>query len=271
MTDRSGHSPPSNPAELRQIFGENLRKLAKEYDSVAGLCRKLEINRTQFNRYLSGESFPRPDILHRIATFFGKDARILLESVDQIEAPARSLLHHPVLKDFFGDHITKVPQILFPNGLYQFTRPSFVEPNKFVQSLALVWREGDYTFIRALESKAAFKEQGLPFDTRSREVRGAVMAQDEGITLLISRRGATTCSFGFLNKVPSFQNNIWVGFTIRTIPEGIDGGRVVRMVFEHLDHNTHAILRAARSVGFTSEEGLTPFHRKLLRITEPFK
>jgi len=116
VTDRSGHSPPSNPAELRQIFGENLRKLAKEYDSVAGLCRKLEINRTQFNRYLSGESFPRPDILHRIATFFGKDARILLESVDQIEAPARSLLHHPVLKDFFGDHITKVPQILFPNG-----------------------------------------------------------------------------------------------------------------------------------------------------------
>ena len=27
------------------------------------LCREIGVNRTQFNRYLSGNAFPRPDVL----------------------------------------------------------------------------------------------------------------------------------------------------------------------------------------------------------------
>ena len=50
-------------AELRAMFGRNLRLLCRPYVSVSALCRELGIIRTQFNRYLSGESFPRLDIL----------------------------------------------------------------------------------------------------------------------------------------------------------------------------------------------------------------
>ena len=259
------------PSELREVFGANLRKLASDHNSIAGLCRELEINRTQFNRYLSGDSFPRPDILHKIAAFFGKDARILLEPVEYIEEPSRDLLHHPVLQDFFGEKITQVPETLFPSGFYRFSRPSFVEPMKFILALVRVWRQDGYTFVRGLEAKAAFADQGLPWDAKSREYRGTVMMQEEGITLLTSRRNATTCSFGFLNKAPSFQNNYWVGFATRTVPEGIDGSRAVRMVFEHLGHDTGLVLNAARSVGFCTEDDLPHFHKRLLRTTEPFK
>ena len=52
------------------MFGRNLRLLGQPYASVSALCRELGINRTQFNRYLSGESFPRPDILQRICAYF---------------------------------------------------------------------------------------------------------------------------------------------------------------------------------------------------------
>lgn len=271
MNARTNTQPLPKPSEIRDIFGTNLRKLASSHSSISSLCRELDINRTQFNRYLSGESFPRPDILHKIATFFGKDARILLEPVETIEAPTRDLLHHPVLKDFFGEAITQVPTSLFPDGFYRFTRPSFVEHNKYIQSLALVWREDGYTFVRGLEAKSAFKDQGLPWDVKSREYRGTVMMQEEGITLLNSRRNGTTCTFGFLNKVPSFQSNFWVGFATRTIPEGIDGSRAVRMVFEHLDRDTGAILNAARNIGFCTEDELPVFHKRLLRTDEPFK
>lgn len=263
-------SAPS-PAELREVFGANLRKLAEGHSSIAGLCRELEINRTQFNRYLSGDSFPRPDILHKIASFFGKDARILLEPVEAIEEPVKDLLHHPVLQDFFGEKLTSVPEPLFPTGFYRFSRPSFFEPNKYILALVLVWRQDGYTFVRGLEAKAAFQNQGLPWDVRSREYRGTVMMQEEGITLLSSRRYSTTCSFGFLNKASSFQNNYWVGFATRTVPEGIDGNRAVRMVFEYLENDTGQVLSAARSVGFCDEESLPAFHRRLLRTDEPFK
>lgn len=260
-----------SPSELRQIFGANLRQLSSQHSSIAGLCRDLGINRTQYNRYLSGESFPRPDVLHRIATFFGCDARILLEPVDEIDTTPYDLLHHPVLEDFFGQQITHVPEAMFPSGFYRFSRASFVEPDRYIQALAMVWREDGLSFVRGLEAKAAFEQQGLPSDVKSREFRGTIMMQEEGITMLSSRRNATTCSFGFLNKAPSFQNNFWVGFATRTVPEGIDGTRAVRMVFEHLDRDTHRVLNAARSVGFCSEDELPGFHRRLLRTSEAFK
>ena len=38
------------PAELRSMFGSNLRNLAKEFASISELSRQLGINRTQFNR-----------------------------------------------------------------------------------------------------------------------------------------------------------------------------------------------------------------------------
>lgn len=271
MTNTVKKSNSPSPTELREVFGANLRKLSKSHDSIAGLCRELQINRTQFNRYLSGESFPRPDILHRIATFFGCDARILLEPVDEIDHASQDLLHHPVLNDFFGQQITNVSPSMFPDGFYRFSRPSFVEPSQYIQALVMVWRVDGFCFVRGLEAKAAFKQQGLPWNVKSREYRGTVMMQEEGITMLSSRRNATTCSFGFLNKVPSFQSNFWVGFATRTVPEGIDGSRAVRMVFEHLDRDTGLILNAARSIGFCTEDDLPPFHKRLLRTQEAFK
>ena len=69
----------NTPAEIRSIFGANLLVLSKDYESITALALELGINRTQFNRYLSGESFPRPDVLSRICDFFKVDARILLE------------------------------------------------------------------------------------------------------------------------------------------------------------------------------------------------
>jgi len=71
-----------SPAELRNMFGANLRILARSFPSISELSRQLGINRTQFNRYLSGESFPRPDVLARMCKFFGVDARVLLEPVE---------------------------------------------------------------------------------------------------------------------------------------------------------------------------------------------
>ena len=80
-----------SPADLRNMFGENLRVLAKKYPSISELSRRLGINRTQFNRYLSGESFPRPDVLDRICSFFKVDARILLEPGSALEDSGQTL------------------------------------------------------------------------------------------------------------------------------------------------------------------------------------
>lgn len=261
----------SSPAELRAMFGENLRLLCKKAESVSALCRELGINRTQFNRYLSGESFPRPDVLHRICTHFGVDARILLEPASKIVARKPDLMLHPELADFINASNVEIPLSTLPNGFYRFSRQSFSDANQFLQGLVYIYRRDNYTFIRGHEAKNALEQQGLSTSPRTREFRGFLMAQDGGVAGFMSRRGSRTSSFTFLTRVPSFENNYWVGYVSRTIGESISAKLVTRIVFEHLGQDTKEIISTARSAGLCGREDLVPYHRTLLRPDEPFQ
>ncbi|HVL75711.1 MAG TPA: helix-turn-helix transcriptional regulator [Noviherbaspirillum sp.] len=64
-------SLPARTLTAQREFGENLRMLCSYYRSVADVCRKLNINRAQFNRYLNGTSRPSNHTLERICEFFG--------------------------------------------------------------------------------------------------------------------------------------------------------------------------------------------------------
>ena len=55
-------------------FCENLRLLCSFYRSVAEVCRKLNVNRAQFNRYLNGTTHPSNHMLERLCDFFGVES-----------------------------------------------------------------------------------------------------------------------------------------------------------------------------------------------------
>ena len=271
MKRNRGSFKPADPASLRQVFGENLRALCAEYASVAGLCRELEINRTQFNRYLSGESFPRPDVLYQICAFFGVDARILLEPVANLAPAANDLLNHDYLDGFFGTDPVDVPESLFPSGFYRFVRRSFIDDDRFVIGLVRITRRDGYTFLRGFEPRNAMQSQGLSVDARNREFRGLVMRQEEGIAVLASHRQSLACSFNFLTPETAFQSNLWEGYATRTVREKVTGRRAARMVYEHLGSNLGAALETGRIAGLVGLEDVPPFHARLLRLEQEFR
>lgn len=262
--------PTRSPAELRDMFGANLRLLAKQYRSISDLSRQLGINRTQFNRYLSGESFPRPDVLDRICDFFGVDARILLEPAENLNNQG-GLLSDPYLANFVGARLHDIPESYFPNGFYQFSRRSFIDKTNFATGLIYIFRSSGNTFVRGYESRRSMQHQDLPVDPQTREYRGYLTRHEDGVAAIVSRRNAMTCSFNYLTKVASFENNFWVGYATRTVPESTSDSRIVRLVYEHLGNDTGKILTTARSSGFTTEDDLKPFHRRLLKPDEPFR
>lgn len=259
-----------DPAELRSIFGQNLRMLSAAYPSVAGLCRDLGINRTQFNRYLSGESFPRPDVLHQICTFFDVDARILLEPVEDIGPATYDLLNHPMLSEFFGQDPVAVDERLFPSGFYRFVRRAFIGQADFMSGLVYVKREGGYTFLRGYEPRQAIRQQGLSTNPQAREFRGVVMRQEEGVMAIVTHRNALACSFNFLTPETSFQSNLWEGYATRTVREKVTGRRVTRMVYEHLGNDRRAIMATARAAGLMPLDDVQPFHARLLQPEQAF-
>lgn len=251
------------------MFGSNLRRLAESFVSISELSRQLGINRTQFNRYLAGESFPRPDVLARICDFFDVDARVLLEPVDRIGRRG-DLFASDILKPFLEDSAYDIPENIFPSGFYRFSRRSFIDQEKFVVGLVRVWRESTATYVRGFETQDALRAVGLPVSRAAREFRGYVMQEEEGITAIIKRKGAKTTSFNYLARVPAMENNYWLGYAARTVPEVPGSDRVVRMVYEHVGTDYRAARAAARSIGYKTEEDLLPFHRRLLKPDKPF-
>ena len=245
--------------------------LSEAYPSVSGLCRSLGINRTQFNRYMSGESFPRPDVLHRICEFFDVDARVLLEPVSEIASAPNDMVSHPFLSGYFGPAATDVPSDFFPSGFYRFARQSFLDDGMFVIGLVLIKRSDGFTFLRGFEPRNALREKGLSTQTKHSEYRGIVMRQEEGVMAVVTHRNALACSFNFLNPDTAFQSNIWEGYASRTMREKVTGKRAARMVYEHLGDECGKVLGAARESGVVSVDKVPPFYLHLLRPDEPFR
>ena len=227
------------PSEIRTIFGNNLRTLSKDFSSITVLANNLGINRTQFNRYLSGESFPRPDVLAIICEFFINDGGVLSDDI-------------------------------FPSGFFRFSRRSFIDHDLYVVGLVYIFRSAGNTYLRGYETTSAMRIQNLPVKPEYREFRGLVLKQEEGIAFQASRMNTMTTSFNYLNRVTSFHNNFWLGYTARTVPETAAGVRATRLVYEHLPQTTASVLNAARNRGFYSVDQLEPFHRRLLRPDDPF-
>ncbi|GGO86484.1 transcriptional regulator [Marinobacterium nitratireducens] len=63
---------------MNEDFGQNLRLLCSYYKSIAEVCRRLDINRPQFNRYLSGRYKPSAGTLRRLCEFFGVEEQEIL-------------------------------------------------------------------------------------------------------------------------------------------------------------------------------------------------
>jgi transcriptional regulator with XRE-family HTH domain len=55
---------------IHQIFAQNLRRKSEQFESIADACKHINVNRQQFNKYLSGAMLPNPRTLKRICEVF---------------------------------------------------------------------------------------------------------------------------------------------------------------------------------------------------------
>ncbi|WP_282395855.1 helix-turn-helix transcriptional regulator [Pseudomonas sp. PS01298] len=68
--------------DLQGNVQRNLATLVESCRSVADMCRKIDVNRQQFNKYLAGQHVPSQKILQKIARYF------MMEAEDLFRPPA---------------------------------------------------------------------------------------------------------------------------------------------------------------------------------------
>lgn len=74
---------------MHDRFRQNLSFLCSYYSSVSEVCRRIGMNRGQFNKYVSGAVYPRRHNMRLICDFFGVEEYELLMPADQFRELVR--------------------------------------------------------------------------------------------------------------------------------------------------------------------------------------
>ncbi len=207
--------------EIYSIFARNLRALVEGRGSVSDQCRALGVNRTQFNRYLSGQASPRPEVLHRICAYFGTDARILLQPLEELIPGAQDGGHPLALTALarFLDHGLEVLEVRQPPtpGIHRYWQRSSVTKSWANSYTVRVFQQDGATLFRAIEDRGRDGEPDQP-GRKHRDVRGWFMDQDDGLVMQAFQSHGRRISFGFLNFPPMSDNLIYPGVVMVSRP-----------------------------------------------------
>lgn len=221
-------------------FPKNLRLLCSYGRSTSDVCRRIEINRQQFNKYLNGHSHPSLSTLRKICDFFGVDeGEILLNhtafselirlrppriltNVDPLSQRVDHLLQHDVTNaDLMERH----------EGYYHAYCCPDQERDYVIRSVCRLQHKDGNWFSKSLERyrkdefavPSLLKYSGLAFEAHNRVM---IVDREQGMgkgmysTLLIASD----------YPVPSFLPGLTLGIT----PEGAHDVSCIRMIWEYL-------------------------------------
>ncbi|MGO4855437.1 helix-turn-helix domain-containing protein [Phaeovulum sp. W22_SRMD_FR3] len=145
---------PEDALTARQMnFAANLRLMVDRQGSISQVCRKVGINRQQFNKYLSGRHMPSPGNIRVIANYFGVGVELLFAEHDHFRALVEG--------NYFDalDHLRRAPQVArfldtvtVANkmdseefvGCYDRYQYSSIYARRILRSAFCVFRNGDF-------------------------------------------------------------------------------------------------------------------------------
>jgi len=148
----------------------NLALLCGYHPSIAEICRKLGLNRQQFNKYLAGSSHPSRRNMRRICDFFGVSESELLMEPQQFEDIV-SLKRKPMGQEELSEPLRHLDRLYQRSqaldkyiGYYFRYFYSFSNPGKIIRSLASIYKESErfyWSNIELLRDPETGRSHGL--------------------------------------------------------------------------------------------------------------
>lgn len=144
--------------------------------AIAQVCRDLGMNRQQFNKYLSGTTFPSPQTLEKLSDYFGVDQRAMF-SPSEGALPGLEHLDHRVLKTL-RDTLADSAKTQFREGCYLIYYPWLQSSTDILRAVMAVFKVGNLTCFRRytkiaidvqLHNRSAYSQhEGIIIESRGR-------------------------------------------------------------------------------------------------------
>jgi transcriptional regulator with XRE-family HTH domain len=259
---------------LLDVFGHNLRILTVKRGSISHVATDLEIGRVQFQRFLKGESFPKPQTLDRICRYFGVDARILTERIDAatpldqtVDVPHRPA--NPIigsLEAMLQGRDMQASQADIADGLYIYWTPDGVDPATAHRKVLQIKTRDDMRMVRMIHGRWFFPPDAGQDLRRQREITGVVLSQQEGLAMLILHAApGNRLSFLRLRRNPVVPNGAYVGTILLGRPEVTGVLDVGRFYLEPVPPGMRSILQCARMAKWLKWPEVPPLIREYLQ------
>lgn len=265
-------SPPAKPAghTTSEVFAENLRQLVSGEKSVSAVCRALEINRTQFNRYLSGEAHPRPEVLEKICVHFGRDARILLTPLAELDAWRTHRLPAEIDPTPLMAQVQGFDHYRLPDGLYRVLMPSFNSPDMIFTSLIRLFTlENGGKGVNWEVPLFAAELTGKPAGWHDRKQTGICLQQSDGASMLMASHYTRLFLLYFVSPGYRGLPDVHVGYAALTQAAHVDQEPLQPLILERVVGGLAAALALRREMPFLSWSELTELERHYIETWKP--
>jgi len=229
-----------------QDFSQNLRLLCGYYKSVAKVCRSLDINRQQFNKYLGAQATPSPFTLRKICNFFGVDEEEIFSEHESFRA---LLTTQNTVRDSDG----AVPVDFFPSSAHELSKyqgyyfvylMSPAAPGEVIKSITRLTRSGEKILSKTFERMRLGDDQAKTFGIN--KYRGFCFASSD-LIYLVEREYLSSRGYIWSAIYPSYRSRFRF---LNGLVIGVSGDNFRRpfgahVVFEYLGESID--LRSALS------------------------
>ncbi|RUX02568.1 XRE family transcriptional regulator [Mesorhizobium sp. M8A.F.Ca.ET.059.01.1.1] len=142
---------------IRRNLATNLKRLVSGHASVSAVCRGLNMNRSQFERYLQGKSLPNRATARLICDYFRVDEDELYRAPEA--AAQRHVLLSPIHETLYANMV-RGPCPAIAGGTY-FTYFAVPErPDLLMRSVTFVRRQAELVTFRRVTRWAEGNRQG---------------------------------------------------------------------------------------------------------------
>ncbi|RUS58500.1 XRE family transcriptional regulator [Pseudorhodobacter sp. E13] len=259
-----------------KVFGQNLRALATERGTLAQASGDLGLSKIQFQRFLRGESFPKPHILEQICAYFNVDARIVTEALtpallsrmrNETAAPTagqssmvEAIRFACASQDYFARGYDDLP-----DGFYSILRPSMAVMDKFVRFPVFIKTHKGARVVRGFDAPEIYTQQ---VKLLRREFRGVLHHHSDGFSIVFYHQPpAQNVSHLFISPL-SMMNSVSGFFGFATVGRAEVPGRrrMCRVFMEHLPNGFREALALRRQPTFVGEGEVALPIRQMLNL-----
>jgi transcriptional regulator with XRE-family HTH domain len=186
---------------LRENFSSRLALAVTPVGSVNAISELVGVNRTQFSRYLSGKSMPRPEILYHLSMRLDVPMEWFFTPITETISKTSVLKFGTSMGELVRGRNFEMSDDVLPDGFYLLWKGMFSQKHMAEAFICRVTKASGIKQIKMCVRRSLAKDEIVEgLSSKERFQNGVVIKSSERALILFSESKFNIISAGYLQK-----------------------------------------------------------------------